>query len=256
MNCDRLIFLVTVFVLSNLLDNALSAQAKAFRVNLLDEQTTADVDSNKNIGRSAFGGFCETISMSFDGAPVQIAKNSISITQADPWSNSDRSSEPDNLKNFTVEKPLATNKPLGLGGIAVVSLISLILLKFLFTPPAKICQTPVSSAAKSKVKTIAEGDRQSVVEKKPIVENFEISQLTILNSDTLKIDVVVELIKYLQQPDEDFRREAIWELAKIGDSRAIEPLTEILSQVNSTDRSSIIKAITQITKRSFQPINQ
>lgn len=269
MNCDRLVFLVTISVLSNLLTNALSVEATS-RVNLVDEHI-GSIDS------------------------TEISGNSNPIAQADPWSNS----EQDNLKNptttTTAEETLAISKPLGLVGIATVSLISLILLKLLFVPPAKISPTTISSTVKTKAKTIKNnrdweypqgnraldtsqslasfeappqptsissplvrsGDRSwYVIEEKPLVEIETISQLTVLNSNTFKIDLVVELIKYLQQPDEDLRREAILELARIGDSRAIEPLSEILSQVNSTDRRLVMVAITQIIRRSFQPLQE
>jgi hypothetical protein len=91
---------------------------------------------------------------------------------------------------------------------------------------------------------------------KTLSKNFELTnRLTILNSNTSEIDVVLELIKNLQQPDHDLRREAIWGLAEVGDSRGIEPLVRILSQVSSSDRGLILDAIAQITQRSFKPIN-
>ena len=67
--------------------------------------------------------------------------------------------------------------------------------------------------------------------------------------------MVLELIKNLQHRDRDLRREAIWGLAQIGDSRGIEPLVKILPQLNLTDRSLGLKAIANITERSFKPIN-
>ena len=259
MSCDRFVFLVTVSILSNLVNNALSLEATA-STNLVIEQTTTPV-------------------------------NNIQIAQADPSLDSDRSHlKNDNLKNSSAEEPFAIDKRLGLVGIAIASSISLILLKFLFIPPdKKVSPTPIFSTIKTKGSKAIENDHNCAIidtsqplvdfeaiqkptsispplvksfdreryEEKPIVENFEtISQLTVLNSNTPKIDAVVELIKYLQQPDENLRREAIWKLARIGDFRGIEPLTEILSQVNSADRSLALEAITQITRRSFQPIEE
>lgn len=106
----------------------------------------------------------------------------------------------------------------------------------------------------------------------PAIGKIEIASQ---NSQMLEIDVVSELIKDLQQSDwlqnradsarlselrerqrqHNLRRKAIWELAKIGDHRSIEPLAKIMSQADSLDRSLICRAITQITNRSFQPIN-
>lgn len=279
MNYNRFAFFTIISILSNLLDNAVLAEAKT-STNLVIEQAIISVDSNENIGHLDRGNL-KTISMPFNGAPFQIAR-------ANPSIDSDRSDE--RLKNSTAEEPLVMSKRLGLTGIAIVSFVSLILLKFLFiTPVKKASSTPISSAVNKDSKTIendpdvplkdlpqspdfepiptfagispssvrSSDGEQYVAPKKSIVENFETtSQLTQSNFNIPKIDVVVELIKYLQQPDDDLRREAIWELAQIGDSRGIKPLTEILSQVNSTDRSLVIEAITQITKRSLQPIQE
>lgn len=274
MNCDRFIFLITVSVLSNSIANSIPVDAKASKVNLVIEQTTAFVDS------------------------IQLAESSIPIPQNEEWSNNNLANEEDNnSKNFPAEKPLIISKRSGFVGIAIASFISLILLKFLFIPPVNISPTAISSGVKNKGSKTTENDRDReayptgnrtiidasqssvrssareryVAPKNPLAENFQtISQLTVLNSNTTKIDKqpsarltpltsdfdVVELIKYLQQPDEDLRRQAIWELAQIGDSRGIEPLIKILSQVNSIDRSLVIEAITQIARRSFQPIEE
>ena len=77
-----------------------------------------------------------------------------------------------------------------------------------------------------------------------------------INSHPDYIDVGWELIQDLQQSDHNIRRKAIWELAKIGDSRCIEPLMAMMPQANPVDKSLILKAITQITNRNFKLINE
>ncbi len=77
----------------------------------------------------------------------------------------------------------------------------------------------------------------------------------IVAANTTEIDIVFELIKDLQQSDRTLRRKAIWELAQKGDSRAIEPLVEIMSEASSLGKSLILNAITQIAHRSFAPVN-
>ncbi len=83
-----------------------------------------------------------------------------------------------------------------------------------------------------------------------------INQVTIVTSKTTKIDLIFELIKDLQQGDREVRRKAIWELAQKSDSRAIAPLIEIMSKVDSLERNLILEAITQITSRTLQPMNR
>ena len=192
----------------------------------------------------------------------------------------------DNSTNSTAEEPFAIDKRLGLVAIAVVFSISIILLKFMFVPPTSKISSMATSGVKTKdPKAIETGDSDLVdtldslgdlenilkpiknlldpvmssnseryVTEKTVAKFKTTSQPAVLNSNNTKIDVVVELIKYLQQPDEDLRREAILELAQIADSRGIEPLREILPLVNSTDRSLVLKAIAQIVKRSLQSV--
>ncbi|MBE9043001.1 hypothetical protein IQ255_01030 [Pleurocapsales cyanobacterium LEGE 10410] len=66
---------------------------------------------------------------------------------------------------------------------------------------------------------------------------------------------LLELIEDLQQDDLYSRRKAVNRLAQVGNSRAIEPLVEIMSGANSVDKSLILKAITQIANRSLRSIN-
>ena len=192
----------------------------------------------------------------------------------------------DNSRNSTTaEEPFAIDKRLGLVAIAVVFSISIILLKFMFVPPTSKISSMATSGVKTKDPKAIDGDSDLVdtldslgdlenilkpiknlldpvmssnseryVTEKTVAKFKTTSQPAVLNSNNTKIDVVVELIKYLQQPDEDLRREAILELAQIADSRGIEPLREILPLVNSTDRSLVLKAIAQIVKRSLQSV--
>ncbi|MEM7591173.1 MAG: hypothetical protein AAF383_06575 [Cyanobacteria bacterium P01_A01_bin.83] len=93
-------------------------------------------------------------------------------------------------------------------------------------------------------------DEQSTVEKLSPSRS-----LVRINESEDYIDVVFELTKDLQSSDRNVRRKAIWELAKLGDSRVIAPLMAIMPQANSVDKSLVVKAVTQITKRSFKPVN-
>ncbi|WP_019508646.1 HEAT repeat domain-containing protein [Pleurocapsa sp. PCC 7319] len=89
----------------------------------------------------------------------------------------------------------------------------------------------------------------------PLVEANLKDRGKIVTSNTTEIDVVFELIKDLQHSDLDLRRKAIWELAQTADSRALEPLMEIMSQVDALDKNLILDAIAQIALRNIQPIN-
>ena len=90
-----------------------------------------------------------------------------------------------------------------------------------------------------------------------VIEDLAVNDnLTKTNSNPDYTDEVLQLMQDLQQSDRNTRRQAMWELAKIGDSRCIKPLMAIMPQGSSVDKSLIIKAITQITRRNFKPVNE
>jgi hypothetical protein len=71
-----------------------------------------------------------------------------------------------------------------------------------------------------------------------------------------KIDIVDELIGDLQEPDPQKRRKAIWELAQRGDSRAIQPLVDLMSDSDSQQRNLILEALSQIGTKTLKPMNR
>ncbi len=76
-----------------------------------------------------------------------------------------------------------------------------------------------------------------------MIDNLTASNsLTKINSNFDHIDIVLELIQDLQHSDRNLRRKAIWELAKIGDLRSIQPLVKIIPQADSVDKNLILKA--------------
>ena len=70
------------------------------------------------------------------------------------------------------------------------------------------------------------------------------------------LDLVNELIKDLQEPNARIRHRAIRELTQRGDSRAVKPLVELMIHSNSLERSLVLEALTQISMRTLQPMNQ
>ncbi|GCE95618.1 HEAT repeat domain-containing protein [Limnospira platensis] len=72
----------------------------------------------------------------------------------------------------------------------------------------------------------------------------------------LKIDRIEELILQLQYPNPNHRSKAIWELAQQGDSRAIEPLVNLLFTSDSKQRSKILAALAEISTRCIKPMSK
>ncbi len=83
-------------------------------------------------------------------------------------------------------------------------------------------------------------------------ESLTVGQTTRLS----KVDAVNELISDLTQPDPNKRRKAIWELARRSDSRAVQPLVELMVEADSKERGLILEALSQIGTRTLKPMNQ
>lgn len=86
----------------------------------------------------------------------------------------------------------------------------------------------------------------------PASPNLPVSTTTRL----AKVDIVVGLIHDLHHVDSNQRRKAIWELGQRGDSRAIQPLVELLIDSDSNQRGLILAAVTEISIRALKPINR
>ena len=71
-----------------------------------------------------------------------------------------------------------------------------------------------------------------------------------------RMSIVEALILDLQHPDPQRRHKAIWELGQRGDSRAISPLVELLTDASSQERNTILAVLSEISSRNLQPIKQ
>ncbi|YAF95805.1 MAG: peptidoglycan-binding protein [Nodularia sp. CChRGM 3473] len=71
-----------------------------------------------------------------------------------------------------------------------------------------------------------------------------------------KLNIVDELIQDLRSTDPTKRRKAIWDLGQQGDSRAIQPLVDLMIDADSQQRSLILAALAEINARSLKPMNR
>jgi HEAT repeats len=72
----------------------------------------------------------------------------------------------------------------------------------------------------------------------------------------VRVDIVTELIQDLQNPEPSKRRKAIWDLGQQGDSRAIQPMIDLMMDSDSSQRSLILAAISEIGIRTLKPVNR
>lgn len=71
-----------------------------------------------------------------------------------------------------------------------------------------------------------------------------------------KVSIVEELIKDLASPDPIKRSQAIWDLGQQGDSRAIQPLVDLMVEADSQQRSLILAALAEIGTRTLKPMSR
>ncbi|MBD0310107.1 MAG: HEAT repeat domain-containing protein, partial [Microcoleus sp. T1-bin1] len=70
-----------------------------------------------------------------------------------------------------------------------------------------------------------------------------------------KVDIIEALIEDLQHLNPALRRKAIWELGQRGDSRAVEPLLDLLANSDSKQYSLILASLSEIGIRTLRPMN-
>lgn len=75
------------------------------------------------------------------------------------------------------------------------------------------------------------------------------------DDDRSKLDIIEALIEDLQQLNPALRRKAIWELGQQGDSRAVEPLLDLLANSDSKQYSLILASLSEIGIRTLKPMN-
>ncbi|MBR8829159.1 MAG: HEAT repeat domain-containing protein [Gomphosphaeria aponina SAG 52.96 = DSM 107014] len=135
--------------------------------------------------------------------------------------------------------------------IAFIFLYTLFLVFSVAKPEGEALPEPEKeSALKSRRKKVKK--RKNLAVKTPENNSFAIEKTTRITN----IEIINELISDLQENDPKKRRRAIWELARLGDSRVIKPLVEMMLESNSQERSLILEALSQIGTRTIKPMNQ
>lgn len=71
-----------------------------------------------------------------------------------------------------------------------------------------------------------------------------------------KLNIVDELIQDLRSAEPTKRRKAIWDLGQQGDSRAIQPMVDLMIDADSQESSLILAALAEIGTRTLKPMNR
>ncbi|NEP83650.1 MAG: HEAT repeat domain-containing protein [Okeania sp. SIO3C4] len=85
----------------------------------------------------------------------------------------------------------------------------------------------------------------------------ESRDITLPNNYPLpEVNIVEELISDLQNFDPKKRHHAIWELGQKGDSRAVQPLVNLLIDSDSKQQSLILATLSEIGTKTLKPMNR
>ncbi len=71
-----------------------------------------------------------------------------------------------------------------------------------------------------------------------------------------KVSVMDSLVHELRNPDPAKRQKAIWELGRSGDSRAVQPMVDLLLDSDSRQRSLVLSALSEISSRTLKPMSR
>jgi peptidoglycan hydrolase-like protein with peptidoglycan-binding domain len=126
------------------------------------------------------------------------------------------------------------------------------------TPP-DAAPDAASTAPQLEPATNGEGHNGSIANGYAKSANTSYTYTTISETDIprlQKVDIGDELIKDLQSPDPTRRRKAIWDLGQHGDSRAVQPLVELMIDSDSSQRNLILAALSEIGMRTMKPMNR
>lgn len=82
------------------------------------------------------------------------------------------------------------------------------------------------------------------------------SQLDTNATRLARLDIVEVLVTDLQSAEPAKRRKAIWELGQRADSRAIQPLVNLMASSDSRQRSLILAALSEIGTQTLKPMKQ
>lgn len=71
-----------------------------------------------------------------------------------------------------------------------------------------------------------------------------------------QVSAVERLLKDIRSPDVATRRKAIWDLGQWGDTRAVQPLVDLMLEADSKQRSLILSALSEIGTRTLKPMTK
>ncbi|MBN3909507.1 MAG: peptidoglycan-binding protein [Nostoc sp. NMS1] len=117
----------------------------------------------------------------------------------------------------------------------------------------------------SNTKSLSEANRKTMIPPPPEIVTSQETATPPLATQLLlpektsrlaKLNIVDELIQDLHSSEPTKRRKAIWDLGQQGDSRAIQPMVDLMIDADSQESSLILAALAEIGIRTLKPMNR
>lgn len=125
----------------------------------------------------------------------------------------------------------------------------------LWSPSPPASAEPIQNTAETALKLTEVNSPESTTQS-GLAQTTPTTSLVSTTTRLEKVDIVETLVADLQHPDRTKRCQAIWELGQRGDSRAVQPLTDVLVTADSQQRSLILAAIAEISVRTLKPVHR
>ncbi|MGI0494129.1 HEAT repeat domain-containing protein [Alkalinema pantanalense CENA528] len=125
--------------------------------------------------------------------------------------------------------------------------------------PAPATPAPATPASEIPVPVPTDSEPQVNPVIAPSIEASTTTVLPTHSSPPLRLskhNVVDALLQELQQCDPQKRQKVIWELGQRGDSRAVQPLVDLLLDSDSREQSLILSALSEIGTRTLKPMSR
>lgn len=112
-------------------------------------------------------------------------------------------------------------------------------------------ETPSPNSHHFKTISASETSKHAPTESSQI-DSPKVSETTRL----AKINIIDELVRELRSPDPISRQKVIWELGQRGDTRAVQPMVDLMLDSDSKQRSLILSALSEIGTRTLKPLSR
>ncbi len=134
----------------------------------------------------------------------------------------------------------------------------------IYTPEPQPFSPPTHVKTPPKTKAIPKADSRAI----PKVEPSQTTTPPTLTppprseaiaTQTVRIpkpSVMDALVHGLRSEDPTQRQKAIWELGQRGDSRAVQPLVDLLLDSDSQQRGLVLSALSEISTRTLKPVSR